>query len=192
MGWPRQEDLEWQSKEDKRVLFFCSTMGNSVGGASTVYTTLESPWYLELVSCVGPCTSIYGLCFGPFWLNEHFEMRRPSITWPGFSPASLNNSVSQVSNQWFSKNSRVHSTHIYWITCAKCSARHWEYSFKQEKHGFCSHGTYSLSGKTGSEQLIMPLFNYTWSKCWEGEAWALVRAYNQETSPDLERQRSLL
>lgn len=115
--WADQGKKTWNDKarKIKGYYFFCSTMGNSVGGASIVYTTLESPWYLDLVSCVVSCTSIYGLCFDPFWLNEHFEMRRPSITWPGFSPASLNNSVSQVSNQWFSKNSRVHSTHIYWI-----------------------------------------------------------------------------
>ena len=40
----------------------CGTMGNSVG----VYTLLGSSLFLDLVSCVVSCTSIFGVRFDPF------------------------------------------------------------------------------------------------------------------------------
>lgn len=133
-------------------------MGNSIG----VYTPLEPTLCLDLASFAGSRMCIFGAHLDLSWLNEHLETRGPSTTWHGFCPASLNNSVSWANNQWFSNDSFVYSTHVYWIPVyAQCSAWHWGHNFKQEKHIFCFHGTFSLSGKTDSKQLIIPLFNYT-------------------------------
>lgn len=53
----------WSDREeDTMVLGFGDPTGNSVG----VYTLLGSSLYLDLVSCVVSCTSIFGVRFDPF------------------------------------------------------------------------------------------------------------------------------
>lgn len=45
---------------------FCSTVGNSIGGAHIVYTPLQLSLWLDLVSHAVPCASILDVCFDPF------------------------------------------------------------------------------------------------------------------------------